>query len=375
MSVTVLNEDSATIVSDESPRRFSWSAAFAGAFVAAGVSFLLITLGSGVGLSLVSVRHATTGGAISFLSAGAIYFLAAQAFGFAVGGHVVGRLIGPAVETDKEEEFRAGVHGLVSWAIAVVATATLVALSVLVAGSATGNGAVNGALASSAPATARGEGNANATTSYWVDKLFRPANNTQAALAWRQYAQADTGTTTDVPPNNGDATTPLAPSDTTIPSSTDATGTTPDNSRVTLGNESTAPAAAPVGAIGAGTPTLRSIGADKAEAGRILTVGMANGGTLAGDDAAQLTRLVETDTGLTTDAARSRVDDVARRIHDDEVQAAEIARKTAAFASLWTAFALLFGAAVAIAAAISARWEDDKRAGIVPGTRVEETRY
>ena len=35
-------------------------------------------------------------------------------------------------------------------------------------------------------------------------------------------------------------------------------------------------------------------------------------------------------------------------------------RKAAGYASLWTAFALLFGAVLAVAAAISARWEDDK---------------
>ncbi len=72
----MLNEDTATIVSDgDSPRRFNWSAAFAGAFVATAVTFFLLTLGSGVGLSLVSVRHATSGDATTFLTLGAIYFL------------------------------------------------------------------------------------------------------------------------------------------------------------------------------------------------------------------------------------------------------------------------------------------------------------
>jgi len=149
MPVTVVNEDSATIVSEDvvAPSTFSWSAAFAGAFVATAVTFFLITLGSGVGLSLVTAHHATASGMTTFFTLGAIYFLVAQAFGFAAGGHIVGRLIGPALETDREEEFRAGTHGLVAWALAVVATATLVALSLTTAGSS----AVNGALASSAP--------------------------------------------------------------------------------------------------------------------------------------------------------------------------------------------------------------------------------
>jgi len=40
--------------------------------------------------------------------------------------------------------------------------------------------------------------------------------------------------------------------------------------------------------------------------------------------------------------------------------AAERARKAASKLSLWTAFALLFGGVVSVAAAISARWMDDR---------------
>ncbi|MEI9989344.1 MAG: hypothetical protein WDM86_04830 [Rhizomicrobium sp.] len=366
MSVTTIVDEGATIVS-EAPRRFSWSAAFAGAFVAAGVTFLLVTLGSGVGLSLVTVRHATTGGATTFLTLGAIYFLVAQAFGFAAGGHIVGRLIGPAIETSREEDFRAGSHGLVSWAIAVVATATIVALSALAAGSATANGAVNGALASANGA--RGDNAQPTTTSYWVDKLFRPATAQSASLAWRQYAQADNGTTTDMPPASD--TTTMTPIDTQT-----APPPEPDRSSANPVFLGAGPSSAPVTPVAtAPLATLRPLGADKAEAGRILTVGMANGEQLSGEDRAQLAMLVASNTGLSRPAAERRVEDVTRRIHDDEVAAAETARKAAAYASLWTALALLFGAVVAVAASVSARWEDDREAGLLPGTRVSETRF
>lgn len=42
------------------------------------------------------------------------------------------------------------------------------------------------------------------------------------------------------------------------------------------------------------------------------------------------------------------------------MQVAKSARKVASFISIWTALALLFGAVVSVAAAISARWEDDR---------------
>jgi hypothetical protein len=48
------------------------------------------------------------------------------------------------------------------------------------------------------------------------------------------------------------------------------------------------------------------------------------------------------------------------RIRSDQMKATETARKIARNASLWIAFALLFGAIVATMAAISARWEDDR---------------
>ncbi|MEI9885236.1 MAG: hypothetical protein WDN08_01855 [Rhizomicrobium sp.] len=363
-TTTVLNDDTATIVSDgESPRRFNWSAAFAGAFVATAVTFFLLTLGSGVGLSLVSAQHATSGGTTTFLTLGAIYFLAAQAFGFAAGGHVVGRLIGPAIETSGEEEIRAGLHGLVAWSLAVVATTTLVALSILVAGAATAPGAVTGALASTA---ARGEAPSPAT-GYWVDTLFRPAGSgPQASLAGRRYAQTENGTGSD----GSSAVPPEQPAITPETSDTPAPSAEPRPIFMTSGNAPLSPAPPPPAVLAA-----RNVGADKAEAGRILAIGMANGGRLSSEDHTQLAWLIAQDTTLSPGAAQARVTDVAARIRHDEVAAAETARKTAAYASLWTAFALLFGAVIAAFASISARWEEDRESGVLPGTRVEAVRF
>jgi hypothetical protein len=376
-TTTVLNDDTATIVSDDVPaaRRFSWSAAFAGAFVATAVTLLLLTLGSGVGLSLVTVRHATANGAITFLSLGAVYFLVAQAFGFAAGGHIVGRMIGPALETDREEEFRAGIHGLVSWALAVVATASLIALSVVATGAAATSGAVDSALASTVPAARGDSSTVSPATAYYVDTLFRTSPTESASAAWRQYAQVDTGTATDgtTAPPSADSTT-ITPEQSTALTPSAPAGASKPASRpapvVMMGGD-TSPAPTPTTVI----TSTRSIGADKAEAARILTIGMADGGRLSSEDHTQLAALVARDTGLTLGGAQSRVTEVENRIREDETKAAELARKTAAYASLWTAFALLFGAVVAVAASISARWQDDKEQGVLPGTRVSEVRF
>jgi hypothetical protein len=375
---TVLSEEgSATIIDAGNDNgfahRFSWSAAFAGAFLATAVTLLLLALGTGFGLSLVSAQTTATP---TFLTLGAIYFLASQAFGFAAGGHLAGRLIGPAAETAKEEEFRSAAHGLVVWALAVVATATLIAVGSM----AVGSSAVIAAASSNKPA------DANTLTpsyvGYWVDMLFRPAASpSQASLAWRQYAQNDTGTANDASPMMQPAQ-PMTPESGPAPSpngppqnlSTPApTGTAAINGNTPSGASApavTAPApTAPVGPrdqiIGAPPAPANftpppSMSADKAEVGRIISVGMANGMHLSQYDTDRITALVAQDTGLAQPDAQRRVDNAEARIHNDEVQAAETARKTASFASLWIAFSLLFGAIVAGMAAVSARWEDDR---------------
>ena len=65
----------------------------------------------------------------------AIYFFVVQAFGFVVGGHLAGRLLGPVLETSAQEDFRAGAHGFAVWAVTVLATLTMLALAGLTAAS------------------------------------------------------------------------------------------------------------------------------------------------------------------------------------------------------------------------------------------------
>jgi hypothetical protein len=362
--------------------RFAWTAVFAGALVTTAVTLFLLALGSGFGLSLVSARSMTqdkavtflTLGAIyffarsmtqdkavTFLTLGAIYFFAAQAFGFALGGHLAGRLMGPVLENRREEEFLAGAHGFVTWAIAVVASAVLIYLGAVAGGSA----ALGAGVLSQAQSASGDE--QPAATSYWVDRLFRERPEpTHASLGWKDYAQIDPPTGSDAAPGATTEPTEIQPRDTSPPVTTPLQGrvgppaaspviTMPQRPITTITNAPYDPSLNTVTA-----PLPRNIIADKAEAGRILTVGMAKGGTLSEIDRVQLSHLVALDTGLTEDAALVRVKSVEGDMRDAQVTTAEVARKTAAYASLWTALALLFGAIVATAAAISARWEDDR---------------
>jgi hypothetical protein len=265
MTTTVLSEGSAgsaTIVSDDVRRRFQWSAVIAGAAVASATAFFLIMLGAGFGLTLMA-----RGGAATFLTLGAIYVLAAQAFGFAAGGHVAGRLIGPALETKREEEWRAGLHGLVVWAITVVAG--LVVLALVAAG---GGPRLHG----DAPR------NESAISAYWSDVLLAP----------------------------------MGPHEMRGP----------------------------------------DIEQDKQEAARVLSADLHPGNPAHSANRDDLIRLTAKDAGGSFDDASQRVDFVETQMRHE----LDMTRKAAGYAALWMALALLFGAVVSIAAAISAGWEEDK---------------
>jgi hypothetical protein len=104
----------------------NWPAVFAGTFVAAGVSLVLITFGTALGLSLStsapSWRNASIG--LSLLSG--IWFLVVTVGAMLLGGYVTGRLRARfSAATSDEVEFRDGIHGVVMWGLAVLIGALL----------------------------------------------------------------------------------------------------------------------------------------------------------------------------------------------------------------------------------------------------------
>jgi hypothetical protein len=281
-------ETTAVTHEDASGFRFSWGLAIAGGVVATAVTLFLLVLGSGFGLLLVNPAKHTGSSVPAFLTGGAIYFFAAQAFGFAVGGHIAGRLLGPQVESRTQEEFRAAAHGLVAWAVTILASLAIVVLA--------GMAAQSGGLAVAPLYGAHMRGaSGTLSTSYVVDGLFWP----------------------------------------------DVAG------------------AAETGYSGPGGNALINLGA-RAEAARILQAGLMRGEQLAPSDRDRLIYLVASQARLALTTAAERVDRMQTDVQTQARAAADRARKTASYASLWIAFSLLFGAVVAVFSAISARIEDDR---------------
>ncbi|PIO96553.1 conserved membrane hypothetical protein [uncultured Pleomorphomonas sp.] len=186
MASTVLAPDNTPPV-ESSSSAISWSAIIAGAFSAATLTFVLILLGSGLGLTMISPWTNQGASVTTFAVSAAIWMIVVQWLSSALGGYMTGRLrvkwVG--IHTD-ETFFRDTAHGFLAWALATLLV-ICVASSGLTSAVGTGvqaasNVASGAAMGASAGAASNAdEGSGSAATSYFVDNLFRPNDPTRLA--------------------------------------------------------------------------------------------------------------------------------------------------------------------------------------------------
>jgi hypothetical protein len=293
----------------------SWSAILAGAVVAVSLSLILLTLGAGLGIASISPwsdRGLSVG---AFTVASTIWLIVTQWLSAAAGGYIAGRLRQRWLATHTHEVFfRDTAHGLVTWAVATLIVATVLAGSMtgLLGGGARAIGGLAAAGGQGAAIMGHSEIMSKArggipgvrgpwgsdpaqgpTGAYNLDKLFRSKSSVSSADLGAQGPQA-----------------------------ADARG------------------------------EVTHIAANAATSGEVND-----------EDRAYLANLVATKTGVSTDEARKRVDTFIQTVKDASVQAkaaADGARKYAASAALYTTLALLIGAFIAsVSAAIGGRLRDE----------------
>lgn len=153
------------VVAAEDRRILQWSSVIAGAFAAGAMSFILVSFGVAIGLGVSSAsptwRDASS--ALALLSGLYLIIQAIVSFGF--GGYIAGRTAQPApalTTVEDDDERRDGLHGLTSWALAVLIGAALLAII--------------GASAIERSPMRSSSGNATSAEpllSYELDKLFR----------------------------------------------------------------------------------------------------------------------------------------------------------------------------------------------------------
>lgn len=186
MASIPLAPDSAPAV-ESSSSAISWGSIAAGAVSAAALTFVLMLLGSGLGLAMVSPWTNRGAGVTTFAVSAAIWMIVVQWLSAALGGYMTGRLrvkwVG--IHTD-ETFFRDTAHGLLAWALATLLVVFLAGSSLtsavgtgVQAASNVASGAAMGASAGAMTDTDSGIG--DTATSYFVDSLFRPNDPTRLA--------------------------------------------------------------------------------------------------------------------------------------------------------------------------------------------------
>jgi hypothetical protein len=311
---------------DASASGVSWGAILAGAFGAAALSFILIILGFGLGLSAVS-PWSGSGASAQAIGVSTIVWLAfTQIAASAAGGFLAGRLrVKWASLHGDEVYFRDTAHGFLAWAVASLATAALLtsAIGGVLSGGAKAAGATGAVVATAGATAMQGNmGNAGESSGYFIDSLFRPAP-----------AAANTGAAAGVAPaDSGGANMPMA--------SMGAMG----SGGMANGNQS---------AGGNGNDSAMMSGQQRAEVTRIFANALRNG-SLSDSDRSYVAQILAKRNGMSQADAEKRVTDIyagySKAINDSKEQAkaaADATRKAAAHSALWMFVALLCGAFVA----------------------------
>jgi hypothetical protein len=281
---------------DVSHSPFSWSAAIAGTLAAMAVSFIVIALGSGIGLSFAS-PFSSGPSATSLTLAAAVWLVLAQTLGFATGGYLAGRLRSPAFDgVAGETLFRDAAQGFVVWAIGTVIMAAGVVLTSYFAASATSQ-AVNNAASSATMMRGAPDGTSatGSITDYFVDLVLRPDPAAAATADGQRRSDTTVGAAAQSPALSNDV---------------------------------------------------------RAEVTRILVRGIAQG-KVDDNDRAYLAQVVSARTGLPRDQAETRVTEVEAKAREAVKDAADKTAKAGALFSFWTFMSLLFGGTAATLAGIT----------------------
>jgi hypothetical protein len=159
-----------------------WAPIFAGAVVAAALSFVLHAFAAGIGLSISSTAPTWRDASIALVILSGLYLILVALAAYGAGGYVSGRMrTGLTSAASAEEvEFRDGTHGVLAWAVATLLTAVL---ALGAAQSVTRLAAP--AAGSAGPSTSVGGENIIA---FDLDRLFR---GTRAPEGQLNYARAE----------------------------------------------------------------------------------------------------------------------------------------------------------------------------------------
>lgn len=171
---------------ESSQSALTWGPIIGGAVAATGISLILLLLGSGAGLTMVSPWQGQSASVGSLAISSAIWLVIVQWFSSAFGGYLTGRLRTKWAAVHTEEVFfRDTAHGFISWALATLFVAVFIALS-LTSLAASGTRAVGAAAAAAATSS-----DTNLSVPYFTDALLRPGQSQQRVAGDDNAATAE----------------------------------------------------------------------------------------------------------------------------------------------------------------------------------------
>lgn len=142
------------------PWGLQWSPIFAGALAASALSLILVSFATALGLGVASAAPTWRDASFALWLLSGIYLIFQALISFGCGGYFAGRVRSPYLSATEDIETRDGLHGVASWALAVLIGAVL---AVLVAWAASRPSATAQPPSSSEPSI----------LSYELDHLFR----------------------------------------------------------------------------------------------------------------------------------------------------------------------------------------------------------
>lgn len=312
----------------------SWGAVIAGAVAAAALSLILIILGIGFGMSSTSVW---SGQGISATTLGitTIAWLAfTQIIAYGMGGYLAGRLRTKWVSVHTDEVyFRDTAHGFLTWALASLLCATLLASAIgaIVGGAAKAGSTIVGGAASAAITGAASNMNISD-----MGSGMSSTNNPLNYLVGTLFRKDGTGNV-DAMTNDINAT------DNAMPAAID-NGTTSNFAAVESSESGTS-----------------------SQTREVVSIFMnnMNATALPANDAKYAGQLVSQQTGITQEEAEKRVAMTFATLQQKKMtamtqakDAADTARNAAAYAALWFFVMLLVGA---FSASLAATWGGKSR--------------
>lgn len=290
------------------PSYIDWAAIFAGAVFAMAISFVLISFGAGLGLSLTSPYSGEGVSAAWIAIASGIWFAWVMVTAFGAGGYLAGRMRSRAGDATADEvSVRDGTHGLMVWATGAVVSMVIAAFGI--SGIAGAGAAVLGAGAQ----TATDAVEEAVSSDYFANLMLRPAS--------------------------GDATADGADTDGQAPT---------------------------VLQTGQDTPSAATIDpAVEERVGSIIVRAVASG-EMVERDRVYLAQIVAANTDLSQQEARTRVDEIGTEIDQaiaTAVEAVEQARIAGVVFGFIAAATLLIGAVAAFFAAMAGGHHRDEGLG------------